>query len=834
MRSFLAFCLLVLGFASASAVEPPVFCTAEKDGNEVIWAFSRDEINTAFILDNTRWKAMPIPFPSGERARPVKAVRIADGAVVCVWNLNGNRMGFTWHRGKESRILGFCLTNCPEKLALFADSQNCLWVTGNRAGLHRFDIKNGSVFDYTLRSQDYLKVDKNWNTVEAVEDGRGRIWAWTNTTSAGTDCTSVRGVLLFDGKYIDEVERKDIAGIRGKWITFLGRKDETHMWLGMFEEGLYEVDIDTLQAQQVFDSNRMPFRHVDKIFNVGKDMFVVDYRHSQTELWRLRDAKWERLVQDLGGCRPSERSWLPVKDGFLLASNPYPWFIGDNQPPVRLDWSYGFTAEEARNFLLFPDGSLFAVIGNGASNFRKKIALPPKLEPSSRISEWMNPSKGQSTATPDGSLWSLNRGERRDNKWMLSQWNGERWVDHEIPPELPVQRAQSLVTDTKGRIWFLPNDREEIAAYFDTRTNAWQNFPTLEAAFESLRKDPPQFIGGRRGSCVPYYSADRKRIAFRDRDWRVAYFNGETWVRWKRVQIAPTVGAENDSPCFDAEDKLCVNIGNTTWQFDERQWRQTLFDRRLGDEYRGLGQPKLDPPDGCVTSSPESMEIDNQGTYWLTWEKRLYKCRDGSCVKVFSDTEPNPFAAGRGVMAVWVDSKGNAFVATHARSFAPTWFQIAPKSPPPKTSLVVSQTGEDGIQVRFNTQAQGKVRFRWQLDDEPWQGTTDQRIALDSLPSGEHLFKAQAVDEDLQSDPVPVEAKFKINVDPAKQLKTLIARLSDPNFTKRKAAIKALARQPNVALPALKAARLEAEADLRWWIDAAIQEIARTHSSILK
>jgi len=72
-----------------------------------------------------------------------------------------------------------------------------------------------------------------------------------------------------------------------------------------------------------------------------------------------------------------------------------------------------------------------------------------------------------------------------------------------------------------------------------------------------------------------------------------------------------------------------------------------------------------------------------------------------------------------------------------------------------------------------------------------------------------------------------VVARFEVKVEPAQQVESLIARLGDPDFAQRKAAIEALARQPAAALPALKEARPKADDSTRWWIDAAIQQIER-------
>jgi len=828
MRRLLALGLLTLSIASAAALEPPRLREAEQDSTGVIWGFAVEDQNTAFTFDGSQWTALDVPLPPGKQANAKKTTKLSDGAVACLWKLDNKRMAFTWQRGKEVRLLGECPGTVPQRVNLIEDSRGRLWATSNSREIHRLDVKNGNFFEYRLKQEDLLLPDKLWNTVDAVEDGRGRVWIYTNVTSVGKSDCSLRGVLLFDG---DQAERRDIAGIPGQWITFLGRKDSTHMWLGVLDGGLYEVDIETLQANPVPSPGNGAFRHIDKVFSIGADLFVIDYSYN-TALWRSRDRKWERLIENLGNCAPSERFVLPLPGGFLLSSNSYPWFVGDNRPPVRLDWRYGFTSEQPCKAFRCADGSLLAINSRAGWTFHKKIPLPPNSPLPLRVEEWAAPPGSLNTASPNGRFWSL-KGDQYRPPGLLMEWNGESWIDHELPTDISAAWIRYFVADAEGRVWLLPAGQNRTASFFDSRTQEWHVFPKMEEAFVAARSDPPHFMGGRRGFCIPYYSADRKRIALRDGDWNLAYFDGSTWTRWKREQIAPQNNEEIDSPCFDAEDRLSVNVGETTWQFGgQNLWRQAPFERRFSDQYRGLGQPKIDPPDGCITKSPDAMEVDNTGTYWLTWQRALYKCRAGSCVRVFSETEPNPFTSGQALRAVWVDPSGNALVETNTP--VAHWFRISPKSPPPKTSIAVEPTAADCVRVRLLSHSPGKVQFHWQFDDEPWQSTVDQSITLNFLPNGEHTLKAQAFDDDLQSDPIPVEAKFTIKIDPALQLRTFIARLADPDFARRKAAITALARQPATSLPALKAARPEANDDQRWWIDAAIQQIERSQRASSK
>ncbi len=230
-------------------------------------------------------------------------------------------------------------------------------------------------------------------------------------------------------------------------------------------------------------------------------------------------------------------------------------------------------------------------------------------------------------------------------------------------------------------------------------------------------------------------------------------------------------------------------------------------------------------PEGSVTDKPDSIVVDNQGTTWMTWQGALYKCADGLCVSVFGPDEINPFRASRQLREVFVDSRGNTFVLS--ASAAMNRFMIKPKSSAPHTTIALKRRGEDSMTARFDPHSSGVVIFRWQLDDEPWQISKTDSVALDHLGNGAHVLKVVGLDDQLNADQVPATATFEIKIDSGKQLALLIAQLKDPDFDKRKEAIQALARQPAQAEPALKAARETANEDEQWWIDAALQEMER-------
>jgi HEAT repeat protein len=81
------------------------------------------------------------------------------------------------------------------------------------------------------------------------------------------------------------------------------------------------------------------------------------------------------------------------------------------------------------------------------------------------------------------------------------------------------------------------------------------------------------------------------------------------------------------------------------------------------------------------------------------------------------------------------------------------------------------------------------------------------------------------MDDRLQIESTPAATEVTVHVDTGKQLATLIEQLKDPDYSVRNAAVQALARQPEKALPLLQSAREKAGPDEQWWIDAAIQQI---------
>jgi hypothetical protein len=818
--------LLLLTLVAAQALESPPshFDDAAQDGDGVVWAFSRAEYNKLYAFDGKAWSERLAPIGQDGEAMPARLGRLPGGAVACVWRLGEGRMAITQHRGAESKLLAECdgkINQSGHEVPPFGDSRGGVWITGGGAQITRADSSGGAPFIYHISPEQLIDArktkgeDSGYNPICAVEDGRGRVWVWSRVEAS--NYASLRGVLIFDGK---NVEQKEIHGIKNGEFSQIARKDGKHMRVAVPGDGLYEVDMDTLQATREAVPDENSFCCVRQFFSSGDDFYVITESGFKGTLWRLRDGTWKRLIDEVDSYPDSDHNWLSEGKSLILCAQPTPWLIEENSQPVRLDWQNGFPIDGARKIFRLADASLYALCHSGSVILKNKLPLQSPSKPVTRVTEIKTRQDWEIDANDH--LWTIPEGTENG----LNEWNGKMWLWHKMPADLRKRRINLIAADTQGRIWIMFDSQEHCCAFFDSRHDQWRTFSNAESAFESVKKNPPQWVGDRSRSFMANYSTNR-RIAFITEQRVVTCFDGTQWHRWKLAEIAPNNHSGNGAPFFNDNQQLCLNIGYECWRLNEKgAWQQTDYDPSSADIYGVIRyryfQP--DPPEGSPTLSPDSVAIDNQDVVWLTWQGKLYKCLGGKCVDSFLKHEPNPFTSRRLIRDVWTDRCGNVFLKTVSADT--NRFMIAPKSPPPKTSVEVKKTAADSVEAQLHTDSPSQIQLRWRLDDEPWKLTKEKTLALDSLPNGPHTLTVLAIDEELQTSPATV-AKFQIKISPKQQMAALIKRLADPDFVKRESAVAALTRQPALALPALTAAREKAGDDQRWWIDAAIQEIER-------
>jgi hypothetical protein len=221
---------------------------------------------------------------------------------------------------------------------------------------------------------------------------------------------------------------------------------------------------------------------------------------------------------------------------------------------------------------------------------------------------------------------------------------------------------------------------------------------------------------------------------------------------------------------------------------------------------------------------------DDNGATWLTFNRQLLKAAFGLWAPQFSPAQRHPFQDGRSIRRVLTDKRGNVFLLTGY--YEEEAIVLPPRAPLPQTKISLKKTAVDAVAVTFQTSSKAQHWFRWRLDNGAWsKPSTRPVLQLRDLPGGEHKLEAQTIDRFLQTDLLPAQAKFSVNIDTKQQVAAFIAALRSPDYAVREAAIVALSRQPKNALPALREAREQSliqspdNADERWWLDAAIERI---------
>ena len=423
---------------------------------------------------------------------------------------------------------------------------------------------------------------------------------------------------------------------------------------------------------------------------------------------------------------------------------------------------------------------------------------------------------------PQNHVWISRKG----SPVPIEMWDGQKWIPQPFSPGISASKIFSILADKEGRIWVMTGSIE----IFDTRNHEWHHFNELGDAYLALRSDPPHFAPAQYYTYEPDYCADGKRMAYRDGATVLYYYDGTEWQRFYRYQITGGGGGSTiDPPWFDKGGKLCLNLDNlTTWQMDDAgKWSIVPFQHHFPDDVRILGEAKMPPivpPPICGVNYPGSAVVDNLGSYWLLRKEGLFRSTSDICLKLFGSDEGDPVHSSHVLRHVFVDSSGTAFLQTNYDT--PDHFMIPSESPPPQPRMSIEPTGVDSFAVQFASDSKFPVTFQWELDGGPWQFTKETVVQLQHLANGQHSLKAIAVYSQINREPSPPVLSFEVKIDPNRQIGLLIAQLSDPDFDRRKEAVKALAQQPGLAQPALQSARATATEDQRWWIDVALQEIA--------
>jgi len=412
MRAVCFFLVLCTLHVASAAESLPQLDDAEQDKQGVVWAVSRQDQGRLHTFDGHDWNTIPVSFKTQRLSTPLRLLRLPDGAIACLWKVDDDHLAISTHAGTESKLVTVFPSKIPEvpgiSPCLFFDSHGQFWITGSSGEIHHVD-KDGKAaqreFKYvtSVAAVNPIQSDNstpnasprqvNTGDIQTVEDGKGRIWAWSHALAV--DASSMENVVIFDGDKVED--RAKFAGISSAAFSAVLKKDEKHMWVAVRAEGLFEVDIDTFKAVPVkpeTGTGPITLAGVQLIFPVGSDWYVVDDgTHHKSDLWRLRAGKWTQLISKMDGFNRepvvfSSRPWLATEKGLVIRAFDAapPWFISETAPPMHLDWQGGFEVGDARRIFQLADGSLFT-IGSKGQVFHGVVAMPPKPPVRARVTE---------------------------------------------------------------------------------------------------------------------------------------------------------------------------------------------------------------------------------------------------------------------------------------------------------------------------------------------------------------------------------------------------------------------------------------------------------------
>ena len=730
---------------------------------------------------------------------------------------------------------------------------------------------------------------QEFNALEAVEDARGHTLFWSNEMSSSFNDLSLRGLLEFDGQkwthharlagvpdkaftalvprdahsfwlavgdgglfQLDEgtlagqhiaepvphafqqIQKIALAG--NDWFVIANSPGSSAIG-GDYSQR--ESDVWRLRGQ----ANRFPqaalksrasgmgrtrsgeaLGRTSAPFDGGKMSALPLVRNASGNLFPPSRFEWVVRGLDRGGDSSSrtERPLALTKNGLWLgALAGGAWWLPFEGAPVHLDWRRGLWMPDVSNLVLQRDGQLLASTWSGTiPDLRVFLSIAPVSEPQTFMTH------GLVEEDARHHLWRVSNFASH----VVEEWDGERWRSHPVPLAYGLRHLFYLASDARGRLWFLPDEQDGAVAVFQPQTRSWQLFPNFQAAvgrqLETL--GPREFARASIGKgkyFVPRF-APPNRIASRSASDTLFYFDGHVWRHWTLKDITRdkdiNVDAWEETPYFDAPGVLKANISDKTWSWNGKMWASSAV-----GVHPFAAEPEPTPPPGCGISEPDSIVQDSSGAIWMTKNRQLWKAALGLCAPQLAPGERHPLRDGRVLQNVNLDGRGHILLSTGPQWGGEShWFSHAA----PDTRLSVKPEGAGTFSLRFASSSSSAQRdkgwFRWRMDGASWSPPQrDSSLLLEFVPSGTHRFEVAALDARLSLDPTPAKVQLRVALSPQAQLTKFLSMLRSPDYATREAGVRAFARQPARATPFLQAARRSANAELKWWIDAALEEM---------
>jgi hypothetical protein len=815
-----------------------------QDSTGVVWGTRANEPGGLYRWQGANWERIQSGVPAGGAA--VGVWNGPDGGVVVLWELLPPGATINWYRGRQSKQIGV-LQGGYQDIHLFTTAPDRLWMTDDSANIYLLTAgKMGTVYTFQPGQFFGYTHPPNQRTFycpfQVTHVDKGLDWIWGDSVGLYRNLAPLQGVVIYDGRSFEY--HQTLPGLPSHGITSVVPVGDHHAWVAVLRDGIYSVDTHTLQATPVAEPEEGAFSRVTTMFQAGTDIYVVSHPLSPSHpaetlahrltsvLWRVRGGNWQKVLPGLDDAPEItvglERPWLETSDGLWVGSNATGlWLVppGDAAPRL-IDWRYGFPLDFISHLYELTDAKLLAVdlrSHKSAALDTSSVLTDPKSD--TRLQE-INP-LSPLQSDHNFRLWGILT-IKQD---ALSEWDGAKWIDHPLPGNVSPLWLSGLDADSDGNIWLFPGCQMGPMAVFNPANNQWKDYPSYQVALATWTGQV-RFLHSDEDRMEPVYGPARQ-IVYMGACNGINYYDGQSWHLWNRGAVPGAPHYFFDGPAFfDKAGHLAVNIHGETWEtLPNSGWQQVTFESEPGSLVNWfIPSPPQPPPSGCGDTRSNSLTLDRLGRAWWTWEGSVYVGVDGRCRQVLSSDQPQPFIDGRLLRRALIDNDGNVFFETLlAQDRLGEYVLLRSSSPPyPTVKIGLTQLSPDSVRADFSSSGQGSELYTWRLDDRKWSAPQKADSAvLQFLPSGSHTIQVNVMNADLSMNPIPASATVTIGLPPQEQVGDLIRQLlAAQTDDQREAMVKALAAQPpSRVLPALQAARANASANARWWIDAAIQRV---------
>lgn len=851
-------------------------------GTGRVWALADVESRGRCLCfwTDAGWTPADISWPDGpdRSSMHVKRLHVTeDGSVLALWHIfqRSDEQAICVTRHKDEEV-GFWGPTGLQQGVIYPDyyvmdADEDIWAAA-RQHVCRFS-KAGEI--ETVRefsAEEYHPVQpagserRYLSSPRLFLDPSGRVWAWGESHPEWAGHTALRGLCRFSTT--GAAYHPTVAGLPDRPFTALRRIAGSRYWVAVREEGLYELDLDKLEGRPAREPAPGVFRHVVHIEPIQDSVYVLTKTEGvpKVALWRFRHESWQRVTDSLPSRQ--EYSIVETSEGVWIAGQGAALeFIAEGQNAVtEIDWRHGFPLREVDALFRRPLGSLLATWYHHASpGLSTVLAVPEELLTPRAIAsnvETLHVFRGI-VQDVEGRLWTV----LRDKPDAVSRWDGAPpWHSYPMPEGWRGDTCRALFVDLRSRIWLWRGDQEHAkdppaapVVIFDPSSETWTCHESLLDALVAQLNDPDGF-GFAPGSPLRPIVSDHGRIAFGfGYQWKFYYYGMMSAeakatlytddeyppemrtgmaltdaMDWHRFLYADFGGGTLADYYFDPSGRLIINTrprGDRTtepetWELDEQKgWRKL--------EYRPA--PETTIPEeplwksAFVNAQPPSRGPVIRDALGLLWnwygdDGQLYKRTIGASAPQFAPDEVHPFITGEPISEPFVDPQGNLFFRLSGEEYA----MVKPRVPLPDTTVELTYDGIDDVTATMTSPVQGDVWYVWRLDGGDWsKPQKDAQVRLVNLAAGDHRFEAVALDKWLQPDYSPAVAAIRFEADLAEQIAGWITALSSADYDEREAAVKALINAGELALDALRKARTGVNADLCWWIDAAIEGIEK-------